>query len=310
MTDDKFEKWLEKKLSRNNNYQCGQCRFESLSKYRAFKAEKPTATASLSQAVVDFGKWLIDLSHDYPGQRVDISLIEVKFTDMVGKFEHTPVHDEKNKKIDMDDVVDFLCEDCPPGFPTENSDTPCDENYPQCDECWERYITKGLSKGPSDKPAEDLQGQHAQMVALAKAHGLDIAADWAVNMSGKTFSEEKPTSSSGEQGIKTVRVVCPLKDPQRCVTCMDSGPCDGYIHVDMPAVPSQEPLAVLADRKGVSFEVCPPSFYVHNVGVWDIGIGEPKKGLYTLFKASTYAEAEAKARAYLEGLPDVEKEGR
>lgn len=72
------------------------------------------------------------------------------------------------------------------------------------------------------------------------------------------------------------------------------------------AVPVKEvePLAVLADRKGVSFEVCPPSFYVHNVGVWDIGIGEPKKGLYTSFEASTYADCEAKALAYLERLDD------
>ena len=96
---------------------------------------------------------------------------------------------------------------------------------------------------------------------------------------------------------------------EKCGACGDvrRTPENGLSH----AVPVKdvEPLAVLAYRKGVSFEVCPPSFYVHNVEVWDIGIGEPKKGLYTSFEASTYTACEAKARAYLESLEDV-KGGR
>lgn len=47
--------------------------------------------------------------------------------------------------------------------------------------------------GAKEKPAIDLWGQYKQMVKLAQDHGLNLAANWAVNMSGKTFSE-KPTA--------------------------------------------------------------------------------------------------------------------
>ena len=69
-----------------------------------------------------------------------------------------------------------------------------------------------------------------------------------------------------------------------------------------------EPLAVLAARKGVSVEITPPSFYVKVGEAWEVGVAEPSKGLYTPFDGDTYAEAETKARAYLNGLPDVRAE--
>ena len=69
-----------------------------------------------------------------------------------------------------------------------------------------------------------------------------------------------------------------------------------------------EPLAVLAARKGVSVEITPPSFYVKVGEAWEVGVAEPSKGLYTPFDGDTYAAAESKARAYLNNLPDVKAE--
>lgn len=256
---------LDMAVSDNDNYKLGFIHGLQKSKYvyRSL-ATKPTATASLSQAVVDFGKWLIDLSHDYPGQRVDISLIQVKFTDMVGEFEHAPV--------------------------------------------------------PSEKPAKDLQGQHAQMVALAKAHGLDIAADWAVNMSGKTFSEEKPTPSSDEQGLRESKyelldiasdmaASLELHNPNDPVLeRYEAWNKDKYLSFRHPAAPSQEPLEELANRKNCWVA----SIFTRDVGkysVWDVVI----RGHFITartFEDKELIGAKKLARAYLEGLPDVDKEGR
>lgn len=44
-------------------------------------------------------------------------------------------------------------------------------------------------KNEEYKPPTDLQGQHKAMINLAQDNGLNLAADWAVNMSGKTFTE-------------------------------------------------------------------------------------------------------------------------
>jgi hypothetical protein len=65
-----------------------------------------------------------------------------------------------------------------------------------------------------------------------------------------------------------------------------------------------EPLAVLADRKGVSVEITPPSFYQTEGEGWDIGVAVPWEGILYPFDSPTYAECEAKARAYLNGLED------
>ena len=145
-----------------------------------------------------------------------------------------------------------------------------------------------------------------ELAVKASADLIDIAADWAVKMSGKTFSEEKSTPSSDERGIKTVRVVCPLKDPQRCVTCMDSAPCDGYIHVDMPAVPSQEPLAVLADRKGFTITAMPYTTK-RFTRAWNIIVHTRHGDVASEWAGDSFEFAEAKARAYLAGLPDKEE---
>lgn len=66
----------------------------------------------------------------------------------------------------------------------------------------------------------------------------------------------------------------------------------------------EEPLAALAYRKGVSIEITPPSFYVKSGELWEVGVAEPSKGLFSPFEAPTYIECEAKARQYLMGLED------
>lgn len=75
-----------------------------------------------------------------------------------------------------------------------------------------------------------------------------------------------------------------------------------------------ESLAVLADRKGVYI-----TRQKHHGGyVWYINFDAPPEtrltdeqfdGLMTRYDGDTYAAAEAKARAYLEGLDDV-REGK
>ncbi len=74
-----------------------------------------------------------------------------------------------------------------------------------------------------------------------------------------------------------------------------------------PAAPSPEPLAVLAEQKGcwVSRSRHLKDRWVINLDTLDYNIPDSPP-----FISDTYAEAEAKARAYLEGLPDVDKEGR
>lgn len=67
---------------------------------------------------------------------------------------------------------------------------------------------------------------------------------------------------------------------------------------------TEEPLAVLADRKGYDIQVTGPSFgQIRTGGIWVIGI----TNLYPKceeFVGPTYAAAESAARKYLEGLPD------
>ena len=71
----------------------------------------------------------------------------------------------------------------------------------------------------------------------------------------------------------------------------------------------EEPLAGLADRKGVSVEITPPSFYQTEGEGWDIGVAVPWEGVLYPFDSPTYAECEAKARAFLAGLPDRPTKG-
>ena len=65
----------------------------------------------------------------------------------------------------------------------------------------------------------------------------------------------------------------------------------------------EEPLAVLADRKGIlRFQ-----YDVYGDNTWSIYLNKDEEnGHWTEkeFYSSTYAECEAKARAYLEGLDD------
>ena len=94
--------------------------------------------------------------------------------------------------------------------------------------------------------------------------------------------------------------VCPCE-------CFAEGPTDCSL---IKAVPVEvEPLAVLADRKGVSVEITPPSFYQTEGEGWDIGVAVPWEGMLYPFDSPTYAECEAKARAYLNGLPDAAGKG-
>ena len=78
---------------------------------------------------------------------------------------------------------------------------------------------------------------------------------------------------------------------------------------DLASAVAVEPLAVLADRKGVSVEITPPSFYQTEGEGWDIGVAVPWEGMLYPFDSPTYAECEAKARAYLNGLPDSPTKG-
>ena len=71
----------------------------------------------------------------------------------------------------------------------------------------------------------------------------------------------------------------------------------------------EEPLWKLAERKGVSIEATPPSFYRDKGGLWDIMVCVPEQGVAYSHEAPTYSEAEKSVRAYLEGLDGV-KGGR
>lgn len=102
----------------------------------------------------------------------------------------------------------------------------------------------------------DLWGQHKEMIKLAQDHGLHLAANWAVNMSGRTFSEAK----------------------------------------------SDEPIAVLADRKGYDVVRVVAPHEDEQYGHWRIYIY--KIGGMIDFHNLEYPAAEAAARAYLMGLPD------
>ena len=107
----------------------------------------------------------------------------------------------------------------------------------------------------------------------------------------------------------------PADDNRPAVTCREADLADWQEHKDefkkwfagrnTPAE-SPEPLAVLADRKGVSVEITPPSFYQTEGEGWDIGVVVPWEGMLYPFDSPTYAECEAKARAYLNGLKDKE----
>lgn len=70
---------------------------------------------------------------------------------------------------------------------------------------------------------------------------------------------------------------------------------------------AEDPLAVLADRKGL----CMGHIGAHKNAKWGIMLISTSlwsKGNGATFFAPTYAECEAKARAYLNGLPDTGKE--
>ena len=88
----------------------------------------------------------------------------------------------------------------------------------------------------------------------------------------------------------------------KCVSGHDGG-CPWYIPGSNPPSrhAAEEPLAVLADRKGfaISFmERCAKGFYISITNGPDPDIE---------FTAPTYQEAEQAARQYLNGLPDREE---
>ena len=69
-----------------------------------------------------------------------------------------------------------------------------------------------LAEEAAQKPAADLWGQHKQMIKLAQDNGLTLAANWAVNMSGRTFSE-KPTKCEYINNKPECRRGCPSLCP-------------------------------------------------------------------------------------------------
>ena len=127
----------------------------------------------------------------------------------------------------------------------------------------------------------DLMGQHKMMVELARDTGLGLAADWAVDMSGRTFSEKgeatvapKPTESLAELAARK-----------------------GYSIVEYEAV---------LQRFGCAREVLSGDAFTVTIGK-DFNyemIADEKE-----FGGETYAAAEQAAHQYLNSLPDVNKDG-
>ena len=66
----------------------------------------------------------------------------------------------------------------------------------------------------------------------------------------------------------------------------------------------QGPLAELADRKGWDCQSTGPAFGPQFKEAWNIFMSNPMAQTRE-FNGKTYAEAESKARKYLEGLPDM-----
>ena len=58
-------------------------------------------------------------------------------------------------------------------------------------------LEKGAELLEKEAKSTDLWGQHKAMIKLAQDKGLILAANWAVNMSGKTFSEVKEQGEAG-----------------------------------------------------------------------------------------------------------------
>jgi len=130
----------------------------------------------------------------------------------------------------------------------------------------------------------------------------------------------KPSTDSQVEGLReAIRKLTPL-----AYASDDAGYRDGFtvaialaekvvkVLSRHPAAPSQEPLAVLADRKGFyEVRIQGPT---KTVNAWDIELCselEDEEGSQRekTFDEPIYASAESAARAYLESLPDVEREG-
>jgi len=104
----------------------------------------------------------------------------------------------------------------------------------------------------------------------------------------------------------------PADDNRPAVTCREADLADWQEHKDefkkwfagrnTPAE-SPEPLAVLADKKSFEVEIGKTKT-LGGVTKWAINFWQG--GIRTPFYGSTYAECEAKARAYLNGLKDKE----
>lgn len=77
---------------------------------------------------------------------------------------------------------------CTPGLSVDQSII---EDYEARIEMLKRRIAQLES---NVKPASDLWGQHKQMIKLAEDYRLYLASNWAVNMSGNTVGENKPTA--------------------------------------------------------------------------------------------------------------------
>ena len=98
-------------------------------------------------------------------------------------------------------------------------------------------------------------------------------------------------------------------EPKDCGFTLATCPYERCAGITMRKPVEVEPLAELADRKGVSVEITPPSFYQTEGEEWNIDIAVPWEGMLYPFDAPTYAECEAKARKFLAGLPDRPTKG-
>ena len=139
-----------------------------------------------------------------------------------------------------------------------------DEDLCNPDEC----PFKGEQEVKQEDPPTDLWEQHKAMIKLAQDHGLHLAANWAVNMSGKTFSEAEPLAVLADR--------------------------KGWM------------ITMIKRHWNEGGRICPGEMvWSIHMCEWpnDEMIIKEKTWLHC-FK--TYSEAEAKARQYLMGLPDRE----
>jgi len=92
-------------------------------------------------------------------------------------------------------------------------------------------------------------------------------------------------------------------EPKDCGFTLATCPYERCAGITMRKSVEVEPLAVLADKKSFEVEIGKTKT-LGGVTKWAINFWQG--GIRTPFYGSTYTEAEAKARAFLSGLPDKE----